>query len=81
MNGSAANVSVVVQYRDSFTKAVIKNVIILVIGIFINGINSSLIHTFWRHQVSGAPQSNTLTRIRLSSGFFCLGCVGETKTE
>ncbi|TWW54755.1 hypothetical protein D4764_0097310 [Takifugu flavidus] len=51
MNGSAANVSVIVQYRDSFTKAVIKNVIILVVGIFINYINLSLIHTFCKHQV------------------------------
>lgn len=58
MNGSAANVSVIVQYRDSFAKAVIKNVVILAVGIFINYINSSLIHTFCKHQVSGAPHGS-----------------------
>ena len=51
MNVSAANVTVVLQYRDSFTKAVTKNVIVVVIGISINFINASLIHTFRKHQV------------------------------
>ncbi|XP_053172246.1 odorant receptor 131-2-like [Scomber japonicus] len=51
MNVSAANVSVVLQYRDSFTKAVTKNVIVVVIGISINFINANLIHTFRKHQI------------------------------
>ncbi|XP_039653081.1 odorant receptor 131-2-like [Perca fluviatilis] len=51
MNESSANVTVVLQYRDSFTKAVIKNVIVVVLGISINYINASLIHTFCKHQI------------------------------
>ncbi|KAM8756272.1 odorant receptor 131-2-like [Acanthopagrus schlegelii] len=51
MNVSSANVTVVLQYRDSFTKAVIKNVIVVVLGISINYINASLIHTFSKHQI------------------------------
>ncbi|XP_062272292.1 odorant receptor 131-2-like [Scomber scombrus] len=51
MNVSAANVSVVLQYRDSFTKAVTKNVIVVVLGISINFINANLIHTFRKHQI------------------------------
>ncbi|XP_039654814.1 odorant receptor 131-2-like [Perca fluviatilis] len=48
---SSANVTVVLQYRDSFSKAVTKNVIVVVLGIFINYINASLIHTFCKHQI------------------------------
>ncbi|XP_032365874.1 odorant receptor 131-2 [Etheostoma spectabile] len=48
---SSVNVTVVLQYRDSFTKAVIKNVIVVVLGIFINYINAGLIHTFRKHQI------------------------------
>ncbi|KAE8298856.1 hypothetical protein D5F01_LYC03365 [Larimichthys crocea] len=51
MNVSSANVTVVLQYRDSVTKAVIKNVIVLVLGITINFINASLVHTFSKHQI------------------------------
>ncbi|XP_027135274.1 odorant receptor 131-2-like [Larimichthys crocea] len=51
MNVSSANVTVVLQYRDSVTKAVIKNVIVLVFGITINFIDASLIHTFCKHQI------------------------------
>ncbi|XP_062272257.1 odorant receptor 131-2-like [Scomber scombrus] len=51
MNMSAANVTVVLQYRDSFTKAVTKNVIVVVLGISINYINANLIHTFRKHQI------------------------------
>lgn len=51
MNSSSANVTVVVQYRDSLTKAVMKNVIVFVLGVSINYINASLIHTFCKHQV------------------------------
>ncbi|XP_056156939.1 odorant receptor 131-2-like [Lampris incognitus] len=51
MNVSSTNVTVVVNYRDSYTKAVTKNVIVVAIGISINFINASLIHTFRKHQV------------------------------
>ncbi|XP_053171614.1 odorant receptor 131-2-like [Scomber japonicus] len=51
MNVSAANVTVVLQYRDTFTKAVTKNVIVVFLGISINFINASLIHTFRKHQI------------------------------
>ncbi|TKS71863.1 Trace amine-associated receptor 1 [Collichthys lucidus] len=51
MNVSSSNVTVVLQYRDSVTKAVIKNVIVLVLGISINFIDASLIHTFCKHQI------------------------------
>ncbi|KAM7421860.1 hypothetical protein PAMA_010086 [Pampus argenteus] len=51
MNVSSSNVTVVIEYRDSFTKAVAKNVIVVVLGISINYINASLIHTFCKHQI------------------------------
>lgn len=41
----------VLQLRDSFSKAVTKNLIILLLGLFINYINRGLIHTFCKHQV------------------------------
>ncbi|XP_033482512.1 odorant receptor 131-2-like [Epinephelus lanceolatus] len=51
MNVSSANVTVVITYRDSFTKAVTKNVIVVVLSISINYINAGLIHTFRKHQI------------------------------
>ncbi|XP_040014400.1 odorant receptor 131-2-like isoform X2 [Xiphias gladius] len=51
MNVSSANVTVVIEYRDSLTKAVTKNVIVVVLSISINYINAGLIHTFCKHQV------------------------------
>ncbi|XP_063765919.1 odorant receptor 131-2-like [Eleginops maclovinus] len=51
MNTSSANVTVVIQYRDSFSKAVAKNLIVVMIGISINYINAGLIHTFCKHQI------------------------------
>ena len=65
MNVSSANVTVVLQYRDSFTKAVIKNVIVVVLGISINYINASLIHTFSKHQVEYSSTSVILPFIEL----------------
>lgn len=41
----------VLQLRDSFSKAVTKNLIILLLGLFINYVNRGLIHTFCKHQV------------------------------
>jgi len=51
MNVSSANVTVVIEYRDSFTKAVAKNVIVVVLSISINYINAGLIQTFCENQV------------------------------
>ncbi|XP_041800751.1 odorant receptor 131-2-like [Chelmon rostratus] len=51
MNTSSANLTVVLQYRDSFTKAVSKNVIVVVLGISINCINAGFIYTFCKHQI------------------------------
>nr|XP_046241099.1 odorant receptor 131-2-like [Scatophagus argus] len=51
MNASSANVTVVIEYRDSFTKAVTKNVIVVVLSISINYINAGLIQTFHKHQI------------------------------
>ncbi|XP_036956039.1 odorant receptor 131-2-like [Acanthopagrus latus] len=51
MNVSTANVTVVIEYRDSFAKAVTKNVIVVVLSISINYINAGLIQTFCKHQI------------------------------
>ncbi|KAM8867012.1 uncharacterized protein ACB058_005151 [Synchiropus picturatus] len=52
MNASqSSNLTVVMGYRDSLTKAAIKNVIVVVLGISINYINICLIQTFSKHQV------------------------------
>ncbi|XP_069387486.1 odorant receptor 131-2-like [Paralichthys olivaceus] len=51
MNTSSTNMTVVIEYRDSFTKAVTKNVIVVVLSISINYINAGLIHTFCKHQI------------------------------
>ncbi|TNN31950.1 hypothetical protein EYF80_057891 [Liparis tanakae] len=48
---SSVNVTVVLDHRDSFSKAVIKNVIVVVLGLSINYINAALIYTFHNHQV------------------------------
>ncbi len=39
------------SYRDSSSTAVVKNVIVLALGLIINYINGTLIHTFRKHQV------------------------------
>nr|XP_043879970.1 odorant receptor 131-2-like [Solea senegalensis]XP_043879971.1 odorant receptor 131-2-like [Solea senegalensis] len=51
MNASSTNVTVVIEYRDSFAKALTKNVIVVVLSISINYINAGLIHTFCKHQI------------------------------
>ncbi|XP_013771323.1 olfactory receptor 2AG1-like [Pundamilia nyererei] len=51
MNASSGNVTVVLQYRDSFAKAVTKNLIVVFLGISIGYINANLIHTFCKHQI------------------------------
>ncbi|KAM3621395.1 uncharacterized protein V6R79_010705 [Siganus canaliculatus] len=51
MNLSNANITSTGIKRDTFTTAVIKNVIVTVLCIFINFINSTLVHTFSKHQI------------------------------
>ncbi|XP_051804674.1 odorant receptor 131-2-like [Acanthochromis polyacanthus] len=53
MNSSApeSNVSTSLTYRDSSSTAVIKNVIVVALGLTISYINGTLIHTFRKHQV------------------------------
>ncbi|XP_072237871.1 odorant receptor 131-2-like [Leuresthes tenuis] len=53
MNSSSYgyNVSSSLTYRDSVSTAVAKNVIVLALGLTINYINGTLIHTFRKHQV------------------------------
>ncbi|XP_045885002.1 odorant receptor 131-2-like [Micropterus dolomieu] len=53
MNSSSNGLSVssVQSYRDSFSTSVVKNVIILALGLIINYINGTLIHTFRKHQI------------------------------
>ncbi|XP_072238012.1 odorant receptor 131-2-like [Leuresthes tenuis] len=53
MNSSSYgfNVSSSVRYRDSASTAVAKNVIVLALGLTINYINGTLIHTFRKHQI------------------------------
>ncbi|XP_034021813.1 odorant receptor 131-2-like [Thalassophryne amazonica] len=51
MNTSSANITVVTSYRDSFVKAVAKNVTVVILAISIIYINANLIHTFRKHQI------------------------------
>ncbi|XP_014865847.1 PREDICTED: olfactory receptor 52A5-like [Poecilia mexicana] len=53
MNSSSLNFteSSSLTYRDSPSSAVAKNVIVLALGITINYINGTLIHTFRKHQI------------------------------
>ncbi|XP_059184831.1 odorant receptor 131-2-like [Centropristis striata] len=52
MNSSSSNnVSTVLRSRDSYSTAVAKNVIVLALGLVINYINGTLIHTFRKHQI------------------------------
>ncbi|XP_061688333.1 odorant receptor 131-2-like [Syngnathoides biaculeatus] len=48
---ASANVSGVADYRDSLTKAAVKNALVLAIGVSINYINAGLVYTFCRHQM------------------------------
>ncbi|XP_061584244.1 odorant receptor 131-2-like [Cololabis saira] len=53
MNSSSynLNVSSSLSFRDSPSTAVAKNVIVLALGLIINYINGTLVHTFRKHQV------------------------------
>lgn len=53
MNLSSVNGTVTAagRQRDSFTTAVVKNVIVTALCISINYINGTLVHTFRKHQV------------------------------
>ncbi|KAM9800582.1 odorant receptor 131-2-like [Syngnathus typhle] len=48
---AAANGTQLIEYRDSLSKAVLKNVLVLAIGLSINYINASLVYTFCKHQI------------------------------
>ncbi|XP_051932323.1 odorant receptor 131-2-like [Hippocampus zosterae] len=50
-DAALANTSVVILYRDSLGKAVVKNVVLLAMGLSINYINASLMYTFCKHQI------------------------------
>nr|XP_061814175.1 odorant receptor 131-2-like [Nerophis lumbriciformis] len=41
----------VAEYRDSFSKALIKNVLVVAIGLSVNYINICLMYTFCKHQI------------------------------
>lgn len=49
-SNTGSNVTVVFS-RDTLTTAVVKNVITVVLFIFISYVNSSLVHIFTKHQV------------------------------
>ncbi|XP_078028378.1 odorant receptor 131-2-like [Epinephelus lanceolatus] len=53
MNSSSNgyNVSSGLGYRDAYSTAVAKNVIVVALGLIINYINGTLIHTFRKHQI------------------------------
>lgn len=49
MNASAGDAGE--ELRDSFSKALTKNLIVLALGVSINYVNGGMIHTFCKHQV------------------------------
>ncbi|XP_061584248.1 odorant receptor 131-2-like [Cololabis saira] len=51
MNSSSYNLSSSLSFRDSPSTAVAKNVIVLALGLIINYINGTLVHTFRKHQI------------------------------
>ncbi|XP_004559125.1 odorant receptor 131-2-like [Maylandia zebra] len=51
MSASYTNETVVVNYRDAFPKAMVKNVIVVVLCISINYINVALLQTFCKQQI------------------------------
>ncbi|KAI9546671.1 hypothetical protein NQZ68_024569 [Dissostichus eleginoides] len=51
MNLSSVTVTAVGRTPDSLIKAVAKNLIVVILGISINFINTGLIHTFRKHQI------------------------------
>ena len=61
MNQTSANITLGASQRDSFSKAVTKNVIVVALGVAIFYLNASLIHTFHKHQVSCSSQQEMLS--------------------
>ncbi|KAG7495093.1 odorant receptor 131-2-like [Solea senegalensis] len=51
MNLSSTNTTVAVLNRETFSKALTKNVIVVVLGISINYINVGLFHTYLKYQI------------------------------
>ena len=67
MNLTSANISLVASQRDSFSKAVTKNLIVVALGISITYINAILVHTFHKHQVScSSHQKMILSKLLFS---------------
>ncbi|XP_076003231.1 odorant receptor 131-2-like [Genypterus blacodes] len=84
MNSSSygSNASFSLIYRDSFNTAVAKNAIVVALGIIINYINGTLIHTFMKHQILyGNPRYilfihlvvNDMIQVTLATLLFVLG--------
>ncbi|XP_034389181.1 odorant receptor 131-2-like [Cyclopterus lumpus] len=51
MNSSSGSNASDSTYRDSYTTVLAKNVLVLFLGLIVNYINGSLIHTFRKHQI------------------------------
>jgi len=51
MNVSLSNETQLSLSRDGFINAIIKNLVVVLLGIAINYINASMVHTFHREQV------------------------------
>ena len=60
MNQTSANITLGASQRDSFSKAVTKNVIVVALGVAIIYLNASMIHTFHKQQVLLLPPGNAL---------------------
>ncbi|XP_056156928.1 odorant receptor 131-2-like [Lampris incognitus] len=48
---SGGNVSMTVRYRDTFSTAVAKNVLVFTLSLIINYVNGTLLHIFKKHQI------------------------------
>lgn len=68
MNVTSVNVTFVGRDQESLSKALTKNLIVLVLGTFINYINASLIHTFSKNQVSQSIKASHKTYVHF--GYF-----------
>ncbi|XP_059926341.1 odorant receptor 131-2-like [Gadus macrocephalus] len=51
MNQTSSNITLGASQRDSFSKAVIKNVIVVALGVTVIYLNASLIHIFHKQQI------------------------------
>jgi hypothetical protein len=63
MNQTSSNITLGASQRDSFSKAVIKNVIVVALGVTVIYLNASLIHIFHKQQVSFSYHKQMLALI------------------